>query len=153
VPPGEPGELHVHSDTVSAGYEGEADSAPGPRWASSGDLARLDDAGFLQIIGRARDMIVSGGVNLFPAEVEAVLMTHPSVREVAVAGVPDPHWGEAMHAWVVPEGTPPSLEEAKAWVRRELAQYKAPRALHIVEMLPRTPTGKVLKRRLVARSD
>ncbi len=150
VPSGTRGELYVQSDTVSPGYDDEPSSPGHQRWGRSGDLARLDAHGFLHVVGRVRDMVVSGGVNIFPAEVEAVLAAHPSVLDVAVAGVPDERWGEAVHAWVVTQGTPPSLNDLKAWVRAQLAAYKAPRVIHLVDALPRTPTGKVLKRELVA---
>ncbi|MFT4623745.1 MAG: acyl-CoA synthetase (AMP-forming)/AMP-acid ligase II [Myxococcota bacterium] len=155
VPQGEMGELFVRSDTISAGYEGDDPQAdtvasPGRRWAGSGDLARLDRDGLLHVVGRRKEMVVSGGVNLFPGEIEAVLARHTSVREVAVAGVPDAQWGEAVHAWVVPEGEAVGADDLKAWVRAHLAAYKAPRVVHWVDALPRTPTGKVLKRELVA---
>ena len=116
---------------------------------SVGDLARRDRDGRYFIEGRKRDMIISGGVNVYPAEVEAVLEAHPEVAEVAVVGVADSEWGERVRAFVVkrPGAT---LDEGalKAWCRERLAGPKVPRDFVFLDALPRNPTGKVLKREL-----
>ena len=116
---------------------------------SVGDLARRDRDGRYFIEGRKRDMIISGGVNVYPAEVESALEDHPEVAEVAVVGVADPEWGERVRAFVVrrPGG---NVDEAglKVWCRERLAGPKVPRDFVFLESLPRNPTGKVLKREL-----
>jgi acyl-CoA synthetase (AMP-forming)/AMP-acid ligase II len=116
-------------------------------WLHTGDLARLDEDGFLYIMGRAKDMIISGGENIYPAEIERVLKEHPGVRDVAVVGVPDREWGESVLAVVVPEeGRQPTPEEVVGWVRERLAGFKKPRFVEFVDALPvTTATGKVQK--------
>ncbi|WP_040795874.1 AMP-binding protein [Nocardia higoensis] len=115
-----------------------------------GDIGYLDDDGYLFICDRAKDMIISGGVNIYPAEIEGVLSAHPAVGDVAVFGVPDPEWGEQVKAVVEPvEGFPPSHElgsELIAYSRERLAGYKCPRTIEFADALPRTETGKLLKR-------
>jgi fatty-acyl-CoA synthase len=116
---------------------------------SVGDIARRDRYGRYFIEGRKRDLVISGGVNVYPAEVEAVLAEHPAVVEAAVVGIPDREWGERVRAFVV--GRPGALLEAealKAFARSRLAGPKVPRDFVFVDALPRNPTGKVLKREL-----
>jgi long-chain acyl-CoA synthetase len=117
-----------------------------------GDIGYLDDDGYLFLCDRAKDVIISGGVNIFPAEVEAVLQSHPAVGDVAVIGVPDSEWGESVKAVVEPAaGTPPTAvleDELVAFCRDRLAHYKCPRTVDFRDELPRTDTGKLLKRLL-----
>jgi long-chain acyl-CoA synthetase len=117
-----------------------------------GDRGYLDDDGYLFICDRAKDMIISGGVNIYPAEVETVLTTHPSVADVAVLGIPDPEWGEQVKAVVeLVDGRSPSSEladELIAFCRERLGSFKCPRSVDFASPLPRTETGKLLKRQL-----
>ncbi len=122
-------------------------------WLRSGDLAYLDEDGFLYICGRKKDMIIRGGNNIYATDVEAVLLEHPEVQEAAVTGVPHPVLGEDVAAWVVPRtGGTVDHDELLAFVAERLADYKRPRQLHIVDELPRNATGKVMKHRLQAPS-
>ena len=114
-----------------------------------GDLGWLDEDGYLFIADRRTDMVISGGVNVYPAEIEAALLAHPDVVDAAVFGVPDERWGEALKAVVEPRrGAAPSAEAIQAWCRERLADYKTPRSVDFVAELPRDPNGKVLKRQL-----
>jgi o-succinylbenzoate---CoA ligase len=119
-------------------------------WLRSGDLGRLDPSGRLVVLGRSDDLVISGGVNVHPDEVEAVLATHPAVAEAAVAGRPDPEWGQRVAAFVVPSDPahPPTLAELRAFAREHLAPAKAPRELVLVPELPRSASGKLLRRLL-----
>jgi o-succinylbenzoate---CoA ligase len=118
----------------------------------TGDLGRLGAGGRLEVLGRRDDLVITGGVNVHPSEVEAVLARHPAVAEVAVAGLPDPEWGQRLVAYVVARDPrrPPSLEELRAHASGRLAAAKAPRLLVVVDELPRSPSGKVLRRELAA---
>ena len=121
-------------------------------WLRTGDGGYLDEDGYLFLTDRIKDMIVSGGENVYPVEVEEALAHHPDVADVAVIGVPDERWGETVKALVVPRaGREPTAEELVAFARERLAGYKLPRSIELVDDLPRTPTGKVLKRELRAR--
>jgi long-chain acyl-CoA synthetase len=114
-----------------------------------GDMGWLDEDGYLYIADRRTDMVISGGVNIYPAEIEAALLTHPDVVDAAVFGIPDERWGESLHAVVEPRrGTSPRAESLRAWCRERLADYKTPRSVDLVAELPRDPNGKVLKRQL-----
>jgi fatty-acyl-CoA synthase len=150
VPCGEVGELEVHGPNVMAGYfhlpeETAAAMAPGG-WLRTGDLVTMDDRGFLRMAGRTKEMIVSGGENIFPVEIEGVLLEHPDVAQAAVVGVPDERWGEAAVAVVRPEpGRRPDAGALEAFVRARLAPYKVPRRWAFVEELPLTASGKVQK--------
>jgi acyl-CoA synthetase (AMP-forming)/AMP-acid ligase II len=119
-------------------------------WLRTGDLGRVDPDGTLVIEGRADDAIRSGGERIWPEEVETVLRRHPKVADAAIAGLPDPEWGEHVAAWVVPRrlDEPPSLEELRAFARERLAPFKAPRELFLVPDVPRTSTGKIRRRDL-----
>ena len=116
-------------------------------WLRTGDAGRLDEDGYVFLEDRVKDMVISGGENVYPAEVERVVAEHPAVAEVAVIGVPDETWGEAVKAIVVasPEA---AVDEADliAFCRQRLAGYKTPRSVDVVEALPRNSTGKILKR-------
>ena len=120
-------------------------------WLRTGDLGRFLPDGRLHVEGRRGDMIVTGGENVWPDAVEAVLQQHPAVAEVAVAGVPDAEWGHRVVAWVVPApGDPPTLATLRAWVGERLAAFQAPKELHLVRELPRTALGKVQRHVLQA---
>jgi malonyl-CoA/methylmalonyl-CoA synthetase len=138
-------EILVRGPTIFDGYW-ERPAATAQRmvgdWFRTGDLAVVDD-GYVSIRGRDSDLIVSGGFNVYPVEVEDVLLTHPSVAEAAVTGTPSDEWGEAVTAWIVADGHPPSTEELTAHVGGLLAPYKRPRLFHFVDELPRNAMGKV----------
>jgi long-chain acyl-CoA synthetase len=150
--PGQVGEIAVRSRQIMGGYWNLPDAtrrAIQGDWFFTGDAGYLDDKGYLYIYDRVKDMIVSGGENIYPAEVESALFGHPAVADVAVIGVPDERWGEAVKAVVVKK---PECEvgagELIAWARERIAGYKLPKSVDFVEALPRNPTGKILKREL-----
>ncbi|GMV40637.1 MAG: acyl-CoA synthetase [Myxococcales bacterium] len=148
LPTGEVGTLWVRNEQTMEGYlnhEGQSRTA----WSTVDDLGRLDADGYVYLAGRSRDMVISGGVNLYPAEIEDVLAHHPAVRDVAVVGLPDDEWGERLAAVVVADGDL-DVPELERWARERLAGFKVPRQWEVVEELPRNPTGKVLKRELQA---
>ena len=155
VPPGEPGELWVRGPTVMTGYcndPGLTRDAFRDGWLRTGDLARRDGEGFHYLVGRAKDMYISGGENVYPAEVEAVLREHPAVAEAAVVGVPDPTWGEVGHAFLEPvPGAAVDPESVLEWCAGRLARFKCPRHVTVVAELPRTDLGKVRKAELLDR--
>jgi acyl-CoA synthetase (AMP-forming)/AMP-acid ligase II len=120
-------------------------------WLRSGDAGYLDEDGYLYLYDRVKDMIVSGGENVYPAEIESVLCAHPAVADAAVIGVPDEKWGEAVKAVLVAApGARIDAAELIAFVRERLAGYKTPKSIDVVESLPRNPSGKLLKRELRA---
>jgi acyl-CoA synthetase (AMP-forming)/AMP-acid ligase II len=153
-----PGELLIRGECLFTGYwrdpEATAAAIAEGGWYRTGDIARLTADGYLYILDRAKDMIISGGENVYPAEVEAVLARHPSVADVAVLGRPDPMWGEAVHAVIIPAAEAPgqaaavSADEIISWCRDHLAHFKCPKSVEFVGSFPRTTTGKVLKREL-----
>jgi acyl-CoA synthetase (AMP-forming)/AMP-acid ligase II len=156
VPAGNPGELLIRGECLFAGYwrdpEATAAAFADGGWYRTGDVASMTADGYLYILDRAKDMIISGGENIYPAEVEAVLAEHPAVADVAVVGRPDATWGEAVHAVIIPAAGPtPSAAEIMAWCRDRLAHFKCPKSIEFAEVLPRTTTGKVLKRELRSR--
>jgi fatty-acyl-CoA synthase len=148
----EVGELYAKSPLLIAGYhEDDAATAQSMRdgYFSVGDLGRRDERGLLFIEGRKRDMIISGGVNVYPAEVEAALDEHPAVAEAAVVGVADETWGERVRAYVVKKpGATLEAEELIAYAKERLSGPKVPKEIVFLDALPRNPTGKVLKREL-----
>jgi acyl-CoA synthetase (AMP-forming)/AMP-acid ligase II len=151
--PHEVGEVWLRAPNVMAGYFNRpvetAAALTADGWLRTGDGGYLDDRGYLFLTDRIKDMIVSGGENVFPVEVEEALAQHPEVDQVAVIGVPDERWGETVKALVVLRtGTVASAEELIAFARERLAGYKLPRSVEFVSDLPRTPSGKVLKREL-----
>ncbi len=150
-PPGEVGELLIRGPHVTPGYwrnpEATAEALRGG-WLHTGDLARVDEDGHHYIVGRKKEMFISGGENVYPAEVEGVLKGHPGVASAAVIGVPDPRWGEVGLAVVVPSRPGLSEEELRAYLRERLAAYKVPRRFVFVESLPLTGAGKIDRRRL-----
>ncbi|KOV56270.1 AMP-dependent synthetase [Streptomyces sp. MMG1121] len=148
--PGERGEILVSGPNVMAGYwnrpEDTRAAVTDDGWLRTGDVARTDDDGYAYIVDRVKDMFVSGGENVYPAEVEAALLTHPAVRECAVVGVPHQVWGEVGHAVLVLEpGAHADAEEVLAHTRALLAKYKVPRTVAFADSLPRTASGKVVK--------
>ncbi len=158
LPPGATGEILIRGECLFSGYwrdpDATAEAFTADGWYRTGDIGRLTHDGYLYILDRARDMVISGGENVFPAEVEAVLASHPCVAEVAVIGRPDPVWGEAVHAVVrTAAGAQVSAEEIIAFCRDRLAHFKCPKSVEFSGPLPRTATGKVLKRELRAEAD
>ena len=118
-------------------------------WFRTGDLGRLDDEGFVTLVDRKKDMVITGGENVYSAEVEDVLFAHPSVAEAAIIGIPDAKWGEAVFAVVVLRpGTTATADDLITYSRSQLAKYKSPKGVAFVEALPRNVAGKVLKREL-----
>lgn len=148
--PGEAGEILVAGPVVTPGYfrRPEATAAAiRDGWLHTGDIGRLDEDGYLYVLDRRDDLIVSGGENVYPAEVEAVMLRHPGVREAAVVGLPDTRWGQVVVAAVVPGGELDAAE-LQEWMRARIAGYKVPARIEIVPSLPMTASGKV-QRRLV----
>ena len=158
VPDGEVGELHSRTAYVFDGYWQDPDKTREcfqSAWCSVGDMARRDEHGFIHLVDRKSNMIISGGENIYPSEVEAVLAAHPAVQDVAVVGLPDAKWGESVQAVVVPRpaaGLAPAALEAQlqAWCRERIAGFKRPRAYAFIaeSEMPRTATGKIQHRRL-----
>lgn len=152
VAPNEIGELVLRGPSMFREYWNRPDATAEDwrtGWFHSGDLARQDEEGFYYIVDRKKDMLISGGENVYPTEVDQVLYRHPKVQDVAVIGVANEQWGEVPMALVVPQkGEEPTLEEIQAHCNEHLARFKTPRHLAILDELPRTATGKVLKREL-----
>ena len=150
IKPDTPGEVFVRSAGNFAGYYKILSSearGPHPGFSSVGDIAYRDEEGYYYICDRKSDMIISGGMNIYPAEIEATLERHPDILEVAVFGIPSDQWGESVHAVVVPRtGASPSAEAVIAFAREHLAGYKLPRSISFAPELPRTGSGKTLKR-------
>jgi fatty-acyl-CoA synthase len=147
------GELELGGASMTPGYFGDAQATAAAftpdGWLRSGDIARRDADGFYTIIDRIKDMFVSGGENVYPAEIERVLETHPAILEAAVVGQPDPYRGEVGRAYLLPRpGQRPDLAALPAWCRERLAPYKVPQSFRLVEDFPRTADGKIQKRRL-----
>jgi acyl-CoA synthetase (AMP-forming)/AMP-acid ligase II len=147
---GETGEIHLKSGALFEGYTSGEQKSSREGFVSIGDLGHLDDEGYLYIEGRADDMVVVGGENVYPAEIEAVIRGVDGVDDVAVFGVPDPEYGQVLAAFIVGRASP---DQVKAAARRELASFKVPRRVELVDELPRTSTGKVMKRELIPLLD
>jgi acyl-CoA synthetase (AMP-forming)/AMP-acid ligase II len=152
LPRGKEGMIYACNPVPFLGYhenpEATGDMRVG-RWETGGDVGLIDERGFLHILDRKKDLIVSGGENIYPAEIERVLAEHPKILEVAVVGVPDEKWGESPRACVVPQpGQAVTLAEIVAFCDGALARYKLPRSLSTLEALPRNSMGKVLRREL-----
>ena len=150
LPPGEVGELLIAGPCVMRGYWGDpaaTEAVLRDGWLHTGDLAVTSERGYYKIVDRKKDMIISGGLNVYPAEVERVLSAHPAVVEVAVVGMPDELRGEVLEAFVVVrEGVSASDEltgELQDLVKKKFAAHAYPRKVHYVEALPKTPSGKV----------
>ena len=152
LPAGATGEVCVRGDTVMAGYLGRPDATAqtlANGWLHTGDLGRLDGAGYLTLVDRSKDLIISGGSNIYPREVEEALLRHPAVAEAAVIGVPDAEWGESVVAILVPRpGQSVDTDEVDRFLLGELARFKRPRHYEVASELPKNATGKVLKREL-----
>jgi fatty-acyl-CoA synthase len=151
VPRGTPGELCTRAYSVMLGYWNEpektAEAVDGAWWMHTGDLAVMDDAGYLNIVGRIKDMVIRGGENVYPREVEEFLYTHPDIVDAQVIGVPDERYGEELVAWVrlKPGVEPLTAEALRSFCAGKLAHYKIPRYVHVVDEFPMTVTGKVRK--------
>jgi fatty-acyl-CoA synthase len=161
VKTGEIGEIVIAGPTLMKGYWNKPDATAGAikanrsffggekRWFYTGDAGFFDKQGFLYIHDRVKDMIVSGGENIYPAEVENAVMAHPAVADCAVIGVPDDKWGEAVKAIVVlKQGQKATAEEIIAFCKTRIASYKVPKSVDFVDSIPRNPSGKVLRREL-----
>jgi malonyl-CoA/methylmalonyl-CoA synthetase len=118
-------------------------------WFRTGDLAALDADGYVRILGRSKELIITGGLNVYPREVEDVLLSHPAVGEAAVVGTPSEEWGEVVTAFIVPDGRRPAETALEAFAAERLAPFKRPRLWRFVESLPRNALGKVIKHKLV----
>ena len=155
VPVGEIGEIRVRSEANMLGYWGKpeitAETVTAEGWLCTGDAAYQDKDGYLYIQDRYKDMIISGGENIYPAEIESVLHDHPDVAEIAVIGVPHPKWGETPRAYIVPvPGHRPNEDQILEYARSRLARYKCPTSVAFVASLPRNVSGKILKREMRA---
>ncbi len=152
VPQGEVGEIVIRGHNIMKGYWRRPDAtaeAMRGGWFHSGDMARVDEDGYFHIVDRKKDLIIRGGYNVYPREVEEVLYEHPKIREAAVVGVPHDEWGEEIGAAVVlMEGESLSPEEVSAYVKDRIAAYKYPRLVWFLDELPKGPTGKILKREI-----
>ena len=157
LPPGSTGEIVGHSPGMMTGYYGQPEKtreaewfdASGKRFIRTGDIGRFDEDGFLTLLDRRKDMIISGGFNLYPSDLEAVLRMHPDVADAAVAGVPSERWGETPAAWVVPRpGSAPDPETLRLWANERLGKMQRISAVELIEELPRSHIGKILKREL-----
>lgn len=156
-PIGEEGEIVIRGHNIMKGYykrdEANAEAFKGG-WFHSGDIGKMDEDGYFYIVDRVKDMIIRGGFNVYPREVEEVMMTHPDVSLVAVIGVPSDVHGEEVKAYVVPkQGATPDVAEMTAWCKDQMAAYKYPRMIEIIDALPLGPTGKILKKELRAQDE
>ncbi|WP_432066221.1 acyl-CoA synthetase [Streptomyces sp. C10-9-1] len=161
LPAGETGAVYFEQERMQFAYHNDPDKTAQarhpehPNWATTGDIGYVDDEGFLYLTDREAFMIISGGVNIYPQEIEDALALHPKVLDSAVIGVPDPEMGEAVVAAVQPAPgilpSPELAEELRAFLRDRIAHYKVPRSFDFVDALPRTPTGKLVKRELRGR--
>jgi fatty-acyl-CoA synthase len=150
LPPGEPGELCTRGYSVMLGYwedeERTREAIDAGRWMHTGDMATMDEEGYVNIVGRIKDMIIRGGENVYPREIEEFLYTHPAIADVQVIGVPDERYGEELMAWVIPrEAEALDEESVRAFCEGRIARHKVPRYVKIVDAFPMTVTGKVQK--------
>jgi long-chain acyl-CoA synthetase len=146
LPPGEIGEIRVRGDVVMAGYWNNPEASAAALqngWLKTGDLGRMDDHGFLTLHDRSKDLIISGGANIYPREVEEVLLRHPHVQEVSVIGKPDAEWGEVVVAFVVAKQV--TVAELDELCLAHIARFKRPKHYHFIDALPKNNYGKVLK--------
>ncbi|WP_059171490.1 o-succinylbenzoate--CoA ligase [Bacillus sp. FJAT-27445] len=149
---GEAGEILLKGPNVTPGYLNRPEETAEKiidGWLHTGDIGRLDEDGFLYVLDRRSDLIISGGENIYPAEIESVLLSHPGVRDVGVAGMPDSKWGQAPAAFIVPKGlNAPSVEELRLFCVERLAKYKVPRNFYFTSELPRNASNKLMRRKL-----
>jgi acyl-CoA synthetase (AMP-forming)/AMP-acid ligase II len=149
---GRVGEIIAKSGSIMAEYwkrPDETKKAMKGGWLYTGDMGYYDEAGNIYLVDRKKDMIITGGENVYPREVEEVLYSHPAVQEAAVIGLPDPYWVEKVHAVVVlKKGAEADNQEIIDFCKEHLARYKAPKSVEFVESLPKNPQGKILKREL-----
>ena len=153
LPPGEVGEIATRSGSNMAGYwnlpEATARTLDSDGWLRTGDAGYMDKDGYLYIHDRIKDMIISGGENIYPAEVESAICDHPDVAEAAVIGIPDDKWGEAVKAIVVMKpGKAATSTDIINFTRERIAGFKTPKSVDFLEALPRNPSGKILRRNL-----
>jgi acyl-CoA synthetase (AMP-forming)/AMP-acid ligase II len=152
VAPGEVGEIIVKSRHIMKEYWNKPEETAETivdGWLHTGDMGRYDDDGYIYIVDRKKDMIITGGENVYPRDVEEVLHRHPAVLECGVFGIPHPKWVEAVHAMVtLKQGTSATPEELIAFCKERIAGYKAPKSIEIVEELPKSATGKILKKEM-----
>lgn len=150
--PGEQGEIVVAGDLLMNGYLDRPEETAKTivdGWLRTGDVGVMDERGYLFIKDRLRDIVISGGFNIYPSDVEQALAGHPSVRECVAFGVPDERWGERLEAAVVPSGDAPwDAEAVRAFVRERLGAVQTPKTIHRVDALPRNAVGKVLRREI-----
>src|SRR5262249_52189150 len=154
LPPGEVGELAVRGPQVMQGYWNRPDETAqvlSDGWLYTGDVACQDADGYFRIVDRKKDMIISGGMNVYPRDVEEPLFEHPKVREVVAVGVPDPRWGEAVKVYIVlRDGQTATEQEIIDYCHSRMARYKVPKQVEFRTELPKSLIGKVLRRQLVA---
>jgi long-chain acyl-CoA synthetase len=153
VEPGQRGEICVRGRNITRGYlkhpEATKEAFWEGGWFRSGDVGQLDEDGYLYIVDRIKDMVITGGENVYPREVEEVLYTLPEVQECAVIGVPDKEWGEKVTAYIVPKpGEKIDPKVLKAFLKEQLSSFKVPKEYHMVDDLPKSGAGKILKREL-----
>ncbi|MGN6610632.1 MAG: AMP-binding enzyme, partial [Angustibacter sp.] len=150
-PRGTAGELCTRGHTVMLGYWNEpdktAEAIDAARWMHTGDLATMDAEGYVNIVGRIKDLVIRGGENVYPREVEEFLYTHPDVADVSVVGVPDERYGEELMAWVImkPGAEALTAEAVREFCSGQIAHYKVPRYVHVTDAFPMTVTGKIRK--------
>jgi acyl-CoA synthetase (AMP-forming)/AMP-acid ligase II len=152
LPAGEAGEIVARGPQIMQGYWNNPEATAETLrdgWLHTGDIGQIDEEGYLTIVGRVKDLIISGGENVYPVEVENVLTSHPLVSEAAVIGVSHRKWGEVPLAIIVSQGAePPQAEELQEFCRQQLAAFKVPAHFHLIDAIPRNPSGKVLKQQL-----
>jgi len=157
LPPGQAGELVCRGPNVMQGYYKNQEAtreAIKDGWLYTGDVATADEEGYFYIVDRKKDMIISGGENIYPREIEEVLFRHPAIADVAVIGIPDETWGEAVKAFIVPKhGKTIDEQEVIDFCKDHLASYKKPKAIELVSSIPKNPSGKPLKRILRSESQ
>jgi acyl-CoA synthetase (AMP-forming)/AMP-acid ligase II len=150
---GEPGEVLCRNPSLMTEYLDNEEATTAAflgDWYRTGDIGHLDEAGYLYLVGRKGEMIISGGINIYPAEIENTLMSHPDILDCAVIGLPDEKWGQCVAAYVVPrDGCQIKLHALQKHCQNVLADYKKPRVLHIVPSLPKNAGGKTVKTKLV----
>jgi fatty-acyl-CoA synthase len=152
LPVGEIGEIVTRSSSNMLGYWKLPEATAATMkdgWVATGDVGYMDEDGYVYMYDRAKDMIITGGENVYPAEVESGIYGHPDVLEVAVIGVPDEKWGEAVKAVCVPKpGATVDPDSVISWARERLAGFKVPKSVDVIDALPRNPSGKILRRQL-----